>query len=62
MVKVVWLEHVEVVVLLKGDGDGVVIVLDQSMSQKLQVLMNTKLAHMFELKDGIDLLDKLLTR
>ena len=61
MMKVVWFKHVEVVVLLKVDGDGVVMMLDQSMSQKLEVLMNPKLAHMFELKDVIDLDDEALT-
>ena len=33
---------------------------DQSMSQELEVLVNTKLAHMFELKDVIDLADEVL--
>ena len=58
--KIVRLEHVEVVVLLKTDGDGVVIVLDQSMSQELEVLMDAKFAHMFELKDAIDLVGEVL--
>ena len=35
-------------------------VLDQSMSQELEVLMNSKLAHMFELKDVIGLADEVL--
>ena len=58
MMKVVWFEHVEVVILLKADGDGAVIVLDQSMSQKLKVLLDPKLCHMFEFKDVVDLGDK----
>ena len=59
--EVVWFKHVEVVVLLKADADGAVIVLDQAMSQKLKVLMNPKLGHMFELKDVVDLGDQVLT-
>ena len=43
-----------------GWWNGVVMMLDQSMSQKLEVLMNSKLAHMFELKDVIDLADEVL--
>ena len=61
MMKVAWFEHVEVVVLLEADGDGVVMMLDQSMSQEPEVLMGPKLAHMFELKDVIDLADEVLT-
>ena len=61
MMKFVWLEHVEVVVLLEADGDGVVMMLDQSMFQELEVLMDPKLAHMFELQDVIDLADEVLT-
>ena len=61
MMKVVGFEHVEVIILLKADGDGAVIVLDQSMSQKLKVLMNPKFGHVFELKDVVDLGDEVLT-
>ena len=61
MMKVVWFKHVEVVILLKADGDGAVIVLDQSMPQKLKVLMDPKFGHVFELKDVVDLGDKVLT-
>ena len=32
--KIVRLKHVEVVVLLEADGDGVVMMLDQSMSPR----------------------------
>ena len=31
------------------------------MSQELEVLMDTKLAHMLELKDVVDLADEVLT-
>ena len=34
--------------------------LDQSMTQELDVLMDTKLAQMLELKDAIDLVDQIL--
>ena len=60
MMKVVRFKHVEVVLLLEADGDGVVMMLDQSMSQKFEVLMDPKLAHMLELKDVIDLPDETL--
>ena len=60
MMKIVGLEHVKVAILLEADGNGVVMMLDQSMSQKLEILMNSKLAHMFELKDVIDLADEVL--
>ena len=59
--KVEWYKHVEVVVLLKTDADGSVMVLDQSMSQKLEILMNPKFGHMLELKDVVDLGDEALT-
>ena len=61
MMKVEWFEHVEVVILLQADADGSVMMLDQSMSQKLKVLMDPKFGHMFELKDVVDLGDKVLT-
>ena len=61
MMKIVGFEHVEVVILLKTDGDGPIIVLDQSMSPKFEVLMNSKLGHMFEFKDVVDLGDEVLT-
>ena len=59
--KIEWFKHVEVVILLQADADGSVMMLDQSMSQKLEILMNPKLGHMLELKDVIDLGDAALT-
>ena len=44
--------------MLEADGDGVVRMLDQSMSQELEVLIDTQLAHMLQLKDVIDLADE----
>ena len=61
MMKVEWFKHVEVVILLQADADGSVMMLDQSMSQKLEILMNPKFGHMLELKDVVDLGDEALT-
>ena len=61
MMKVEWFKHVKVVVLLQADADGSVMMLDQSMSQKLEILMNSKFGHMLELKDVVDLGDEALT-
>ena len=63
MMEVVRLEHVDVVILLKADGNGVVMMPDQWMSQELAALMNANFAKLFdmlEFKDVIDLVDQVL--
>ena len=62
MMRVVWVQHVNVVILQEVDGDGSIMVLGQAMPQELDVLMNTKLANLLDLKDGVDLVDEALVR